>query len=83
MWDDLCFKSLSQLCFHWFDSISVQLSTSSAQEIDFHALYRHDVLKAQFLGDLGCFSKLQPCQAGNIFCWVIFWMFCSSGIHLV
>ena len=31
--DDLCFKPLLQLCFH-SESISVQLSISSAQKID-------------------------------------------------
>ena len=56
--DDLCFKLLSEPRFHSFESISVKLSTSSAQEVVFHVLYRPPrVLKAEFLDDFWLFLE--------------------------
>ena len=47
---------MSLICFLSFESISVPLSTSSAQEVTFHVLYiPQSVPKTQFLDDFTLF----------------------------
>ena len=63
---------LIQLGLNASISECTNISTSSAQEIIFHVLYRPpNVQKAQFLEDLGYFLKMRLYQLVNIYCWVI------------